>query len=109
MPWMRKPIADAVKAGILTPIDKVCVSKDEENTYNEGFVFERSKEILTPGHPAVFSTNMRIEKVAERSTFSNYIVPPNKFSFDKTVRIIGLVFRFVRSFKCRKGKVKKVD
>ena len=106
LPWMKKPIEDAVKSGILTPIEKISVSKEEENTYNEGFIFERSKEILTPGHPVILSTNKRIEKVAERAKFSDYLFSPNKFSFDKTVRV---VFKFIRSFKCRKDKRKSSD
>ena len=104
LPWMKKPIEDAVASGILTPLEKIKVSSEEEKTYNEGFVFERSKEILTPGHPVVMTASTRVQKVAARAEFSSYIISPTKFSFDKCVRIVGIVFKFIRSFKCRKKK-----
>ena len=100
LPWMKGKIEDAVTSGILTPIEKIIVKSEDEDSYNEGFVFEKSKEILTRGHPVL--TSKRVDKVLERSTFSNYLIPPTKFSFEKTVRIYSLVFKFIR--RCRKEK-----
>ena len=100
LPWMKGEIEDAVTSGILTPIEKIIVKSEDEDSYNEGFVFEKSKEILTPGHPVL--AIKRVDKVLERSTFSNYLIPPTKFSFEKTVRIYSLVFKFIQ--RCRKKK-----
>ena len=87
LPWMKKPIEDAVASGILTPIENIKVKTEDEDAYNEGFVFEKTKEILTPGHPVVL-TSTRVEKVSSRASFSNYLISPTKFTFEKTVRII---------------------
>ena len=103
LPWMRRSISEAIDSGILTPIEKLSVKTEEESTFNEGFVFERSKEILTPGHPVVLA-NSRIENVAKRAQFSKYLIPPNKWSLEKTLRVYGIVFRFLKSFKCLKVK-----
>ena len=89
-PWMNEDISKAVEAGILTPASKLKMSKDDEEKYNQGIVFERSTEILTRGH-TVLST--RVEKVLERSVYSNYILDPSKFSFEKTVAIYGIIWR----------------
>ena len=39
------------------------------------------------------------DKLKGRYTFSNYEIDPNKFRFRKVVRILALIFRFIRS--CR--------
>ena len=100
--WMRGEIDDAITAGILTPVDQLRVKDEEEETYKDGFVFERSQEILTRGHPAVFLT--RVDQVKLRAESANYLLSPSKFKFVKTVRITAMVFRFLKSFKCLKGK-----
>ena len=45
----------------------------------------------------------RVEKVKERQEFSNYIIPPNKFKFEKLVRVLSIVKKFLQ--KCSKGKL----
>ena len=50
LPWMTGEIDDAVSEGTLTPISSLRLKEEEEETYNEGLVFERSAEILTRGH-----------------------------------------------------------
>ena len=62
---------------------------------------ERTPEILTPGHIVTIAT-ARVEKVQERQEFSNYLVPPNKHKFEKLVRILSLVRKFI--VKCSKGR-----
>ena len=52
---MKGEIKDAVTSGILTPIENIIVKSEDEDSYNEGFVFEKSNEILTPGHPVLAS------------------------------------------------------
>ena len=100
--WMRGEIDDAIADGILTPASDLRLNDDDEESYKKGLVFERTPDILTPGHMVLLSS--RAEKVKERSEFSMYIIPPNKFKFEKTVRIIGYVHKFLKSFKCLKNK-----
>ena len=47
-------------------------------------------------------TSARIEKITERQEFSNYLIPPNKYTFEKLVRIHSLVRKFI--LKCSRGK-----
>ena len=101
---MKKEIDEAITNGILTPIANLRMNEEEEEMFNKGLVFEKSHEILTRGHPAILLT-ARVEKVKERAEFSNYLISPTKFKFEKLVRIIATVWRFVKSFKCLEGKL----
>ena len=96
-----KEIDDAVEKGILTPAKALRLTEEQEDDYKRGFVYEKTPEILTPGHIAMMTT-ARVDKVKERQEFSNYLVPPNKFKFEKLVRVLSLVRKFI--VKCSKGK-----
>ena len=102
LPWMKGEIDDAVEEGILTPVSKLRVTDEDEDSYKKGFVFEKSPEILTKGH-AVMLASTRVEKVKERQEYSNYLIPPNKFKFEKLVRVFSIVRKFLQ--KCSKGKL----
>ena len=99
-PWMKGDIEEAIEKGTLTPISSLRLKKEEEEDYNKGMVFEKSHEILTRGHTAILHT--RVENVQARSEFSDYIISPTKFKLEKVVRILSIVWRFIKSFKCRK-------
>ena len=47
-------------------------------------------------------TAARVEKLQERQEFSNYIVPLNNYKFEKLVRILSLVRKFI--VKCSEGR-----
>ena len=81
LPWMRCDIDEALEKGILTPISDLRLKKEEEEDYNKGMVFEKSHEILTRGHPVMLHT--RVENVQARLEFSNYIISPTKFKWEK--------------------------
>ena len=106
LPWMNREIDDAISNGILTPIADLRLNKEEEEAFNKGLVFEKTHEILTRGHPTIVLT-ARVEKVKDRAEFSDYLISPTKFKFEKIVRIIATVWRFVKSFKCLEGKLSK--
>ena len=103
MPWMSGDISEAVDAGILTPVKNLRMTRDEEDEYQKGFVFERSPEILTRGH---VMASVRSQNIADRIRAAGYILNPAKFSFDKTVRIYSIIMKFVKSFKSMQGKSK---
>ena len=103
LPWMTGEIDEAVAQGILTPIANLRLNEEEEKFYNDGLVYEKSPEILTRGHTVLLAS--RVEKVKLRVAQVDYLISPNKFKFVKIVRILAIVMKFVRSFKCVKGKL----
>ena len=104
LPWMTHSVEEAVNVGILTPASSLVMTDQEKEEFANGFVFEGSQDILTRGHLAFYTG--KDEKVKARLEFSNYVINPLKFKFDKTVRIIAIVHRFIKSFKCIRGKIK---
>ena len=107
--WMRGEINDAVSAGILTPVTSLRLKEEQEEDYKKGFIYEKSPEILTKGH-LVLTTNSRLDKVMERQLFSDYLIPPNKWTFEKVVRVQAMVRKWFRDFKCsKKRKLLEVD
>ena len=107
LPWMNEEIQDAIDSGILTPAMNLKVSNTEEDDYKKGFVFEHTPDILTKGHLVMHSA--RVEKVQSRGNFSNYIIFPTTYKIEKVIRILSLVRKFVRSFKCVEGKLKNTS
>ena len=107
LPWMQEEIKSAVEKGILTPASSlVMLSEEEEDLFKKGFIFDKTPEILTRGHLVLPS---RVEQIAGRSVFGNYLVNPAKFSFDKVVRIHSIVFRFLKSFEIFRNRLKPTD
>ena len=102
--WMREDISKAVENGILTPVSNLKVSKEDEDEFNKGIIIEKTPEILTRGHAVLLST--RVENVKQRSELSNYLIDPNKFTFEKAVMILSVVWKFLKSFSVMKRKKK---
>ena len=107
LPWMREELDDAIEQGILTPAVDLRMNDDEEDSFKKGLVFEKSQEILTRGHTVMLSS--RIEKVKERAEFSDYLLFPTKFKLEKVVRTVAIIYKFLNSFKCLRGKLKKSE
>ena len=105
LPWMNEEVDDAVSQGILTPAANLRIKDEEEEDFNKGFVFEKTPEILTPGHITVL-LNSRVENVKARAEYSQYLLSPTKFKFEKVIRCYAMVWRFLKSFKCLKNKLK---
>ena len=93
--WMNGEINDAIENGILTPASMLRVKEEEEEDFNQGVIFEKFAEILTRGHQVNVLVNARIENVKSRSNFSGYVIEPTKFKFEKVVRILATVWRFI--------------
>ena len=64
-------------ARIITPASNLRLKKEDEETYKDGFVFERSLEILTRGHTTANYT--RLDQVKSRAEEA-------KLKFQKTFR-----------------------
>ena len=62
---------------------------------------EKSNEVINANNtkPATFLTHYQ-DSVLARYSYSRYIIDPNKFRFEKVLRILALVSRFIR--KCQK-------
>lgn len=101
LPWMSRDISEAVDNGILKPAKDLILNESENETYEKGFIFEKSHEILTRGHP-VLAADTRADKIRLRLETGSYLFNPGKFKFEKTVRIMSIVYRFIKSFKCRR-------
>ena len=41
----------------------------------------------------------KLEEVAKRYEFSNYIIDPNKYSFEKVIRVLAMVYKFLDNCK----------
>ena len=108
--WMRKDISKCVEDKILTPLEKLSMPEDMKEEFEQGFVFEKTKDILTRGHIVTKEfcgltlNKERIDLVYSRAAYANYLLHPTKFHFPAVVRILGIVCKFIKSFKCRKGK-----
>ena len=94
--WMSGTIENAVSNNILTPVKDLRMKKEEEETFNEGCVFEKIPEVLTKGHMV---SEKRVSKLEERAKFSDYLILPTKFRFRKLVRIYSYVFAFSQKLK----------
>ena len=104
-PWMRLELDQAVQEGYLKPAQDLKPARVEnEDEFKKGFVFEKEPEVLTRGHLAAENPEQgevkRVEKMAERATFSNYgKLLPTRRSFPAMVRITSYVLIFIN--KCR--------
>ena len=92
--WMHKDIELAVDEDILTPVQNLRLSDEEKTDYKRGLVIDSEPEILTYGHVA---TEKRVQAILDRAKFSKdlYLISPGKYSFRKTVRIVGYAMAFV--------------
>ena len=71
----------------LEQASKLRLTDEQDDSYKKGF--EKTPEILTMGQ-AVMLVNARVGKVKERQEFSNYLISPNKFKFEKFVRVLSI-------------------
>ena len=50
LPWMSKDLEEMVADGDLTPVEPLVLQKEDKQDYEDGFVFERTPDVLTQGH-----------------------------------------------------------
>lgn len=98
---MTWSVEKAIEEEILKPVAQLRLKAEEEDTFNEGCVFDREPEILTRGHQL---NEKRVSKLQLRASFSDYLVLPTKFGFRKLVRIYSYLISFCSKLK---EKVKK--
>ena len=101
MEWMRGNMEEALENEIITPSKDLRLNNDETDEYNQGVIFEKCPQILIKGHTAL--STMRIQKMASRAEFSQYLFMPTKFNFRKVVRVTASIFKYLK----RSGLVKK--
>ena len=70
------------------------MSDREVEDFNKGFIYEKTKDILTKGHVTVLAT-ARVENVLSRAQFSNYPIPLNKYKFEKMVKVLAMTLKFI--------------
>ena len=83
---------------------------DEEVVTLEGADSEWVSKQLSEMYFQSYSVDneKNLDHVRLRYEFSNYVIDPNRFRFRKVVRILALVFLFVRNLKSRIGKNQSV-
>ena len=90
-------VDEVVKSGILKPVSKLRLqTKEEQDDYQDGCVFDIVPEVLTRGHVL---NQRRISQIQERASYSQYLLLPTKFTFRKVVRIYSYVLAFVCKIK----------
>ena len=94
LPWMRGSMDDALENDIIKPAKNLRLNDAEKEEYDKGLIFEKCPQILIKGHSA-FATH-RIQKMASRAEFSNYLFMPTKFSFRKVVRVTACMFKYLK-------------
>eukprot|EP00092_Neocalanus_flemingeri_P018101 GFUD01019591.1.p1 GENE.GFUD01019591.1~~GFUD01019591.1.p1 ORF type:complete len:2548 (-),score=673.50 GFUD01019591.1:927-8570(-) len=97
LPWMAKDMEEILADGELTPATKIVLNDTEKEDYDDGFVFERTPDILTQGH--LTCTANRVDLVSSRAEFSKYLLLPTKYPFKKSARILAVVSKFAEVFK----------
>ena len=99
-PWMHLDISIAVETGVLKPIAELRGTDEKESDeYKDGLIF--GKDL-----PDVFCNKVsheRVDLLQQRIEFSNYLVVPTKYPFRKVVRILAIVYSFIR--KCQKQSI----
>ena len=105
LPWMTRDLDEIVADGILTPVQDLVMKKEDQKEYDDGFVLEKTPDILTQGHFSAVSVpikpNKRVELVSTRAAFSKYMILPTKFSYDKGVRIQALALKWIHKFRLK--------
>ena len=82
--WMQWDLDRIVKEGILTPIADLTLGEEHRLQYDEGFIFDKTPDILTRGH-----VTSRDDKIAGRLKSTNYMINPTKWSVDKEDSYVG--------------------
>ena len=73
-----------------------------------GWVNKQLTDAYQISHSFVCSGEGVLDRIGERYKFSNYVIDPNRFRFRKVVRILALVYAFLRNLKKRIGKTESV-
>ena len=100
--WMRGPETDfPVKT-----VEQVILDNEAKSEARmEKILIDVLQDSYFVGHTYV-PEQLVPEEVGLRYEFCNYVVDPNKFSFSKTVRVVALVFKFVKNMLKRLKKPK---
>ena len=93
LPWMRK----LESYFPVTTIDDIILSAKAKSEVNK-------EKVLTEGDATAadsFHVNYVPKEVGERYKFSKYLVNPNKYRFRTVVRIVALVFLFIKKLNAK--------
>lgn len=88
-PWMRLETSEMP----LKTVNEIQVNDDQAKEAKKEFPISSLKEVYT----CDYSINKT--EIKKRYEFSKYLIDPMKFSFNKVVRIIGYVYKFINSYR----------
>ena len=82
LPWMSMDLDKIIEQKILTPIQEHMMNDEDKEEFEEGFVIERTPDVLTRGHfgngnfSLQCNSSKRVDLVASRANYSKYIILP---------------------------------
>ena len=85
-PWMRWEVEEMP----IRTIEQITLSSEEKRI--------ASKELKAQDINGIILLNLKT-RVSERCSFSRYIIDPNRYSWPKTVRTLGYIFRVLDRLK----------
>ena len=103
--WTRLPPDELP----IKSVSEIKLSEDEEKLYNdECLVLDEkwiNQQLSSEYSQTYVAQPIELDSVAKRYQFSQYIVDPNRFRLRKVIRIVALVYLFIRKLQMKtKGK-----
>ena len=87
------------------------LSKDDTESHNDEllklnvsdneWIYKQLSHLSHENYSVISSKNRT--KIGNRYSFSNYVIDPNKYRFRKVLRILSLVFLFIRNLQRKIG------
>ena len=105
--WMKLPVEDAVKQGILKSAHDIVLDNDKKRTFKEAIIYDdlSSNYVVNA---------VDCKKTVELITFSDYVYPILRRSFRSAVRVTGFILLFCAKMKrkmilarIKRGKAEK--
>ena len=90
--WMKEPDhsfpSKTVEEIKLNQDDIRCVKKEQ---VIQSFESEKASSII----PSIENPSIHLSSLTERYRFSNYVIDPNKYGWERSIRVLGMFFEFI--------------
>ena len=100
--WMRESYENAIMKGIVRKVEDIRLGHEAKKKVKEGLEEEAEYERAVKGFFVRKDSQTAADRVVQCELESQYIYPPLKYPFGRTVRTVACVLLAVRKFKlCR--------
>ena len=101
-PWMQEP-EDAFPC---KSVEEIKLNQDEMKLIKkEQIITTIEPDNLLPTEPPFQRPSTYLSSITERYHFSKYIIDPNKYGWQRAVRVLGIVFQFIyRNLKVKSNQ-----